>query len=50
MFLDPDELLFCPQASKSIEAQSLYQHKLMSTFTSLGVEEMRFVRLPYAGL
>jgi len=49
-FVDADEFFFCPQASKSFEQQREYQHHLMGTFSSQGVEEMRFVRIPYSGM
>ena len=46
---DADELLFCPQGSESLGAQKKMQQGLMAQFHSRGVEEMRFVRIPYAG-
>jgi hypothetical protein len=47
---DADELFFCPQAADSIAHQRTYQQRTMETFHSRGVEEMRFVRIPYSGL
>jgi hypothetical protein len=48
LYVDSDELLFCPSASAGVRAQAFRQRKLMDSFSSLGIEEMRFVRLPYA--
>ena len=50
LFVDIDELFYCPQAASSVSKQRKFQHKIMSTFGIQGVEEMRFVRIPYAGL
>lgn len=50
LYIDADELFFCPQAAESPLVQKEYQHNLMSQFHSRGVEEMRFVRIPYSGL
>jgi len=47
---DADELFFCPQAAEGVGQQRAYQHRTMSQFHSRGVEEMRFVRIPYSGL
>jgi hypothetical protein len=49
LFIDTDEFFFCPQARRNQAVQRTYQHSLMERFSLLGVEEMRFVRLPYAG-
>ncbi len=45
---DADEFFFCPQAAHNVEAQRKYQQRIMGEFSSLGVEEMRFVRIPYS--
>lgn len=50
LYIDSDELLFCPQATTSVVSQREYQQKTMASFSSLGIEEMRFVRLPYSGM
>lgn len=50
LYIDTDEFFYCPQASKSISAQRHYQHHTLGTFSSLGIEEMRFVRIPYSGI
>jgi hypothetical protein len=52
LYVDADEFFFCPQsqASGSISSQRKYQQRLMNEFSSLGVEEMRFVRIPYSGI
>jgi hypothetical protein len=50
LFLDADELFYCPQASKDVGSQRKYQQRIMGEYSSLGVEEMRFVRIPYSGL
>jgi hypothetical protein len=52
MYIDADELLFCPQpeATHSVRAQRRYQQRMMNEFITQGVEEMRLVRLPYSGL
>jgi hypothetical protein len=47
---DADELFFCPQATETLSSQRAYQHRLMGQFHSRGVEEMRFVRIPYSGM
>lgn len=49
-FVDADEFFFCPQAGGSIEKQKSHQQHLIGTFASQGIEEMRFVRIPYSGL
>jgi len=49
-FADADELFYCPQAGDTAAQQKAYQHRTMSQFHSRGVEEMRFVRIPYSGL
>jgi hypothetical protein len=49
-YVDADELFFCPQAADSIAHQRTFQQRTMETFHSRGVEEMRFVRIPYSGL
>jgi hypothetical protein len=50
LFLDADEFFYCPQASLNIETQRIYQQKIMQQFSSQGIEEMRFVRIPYSGI
>jgi len=51
LYVDADELLFCPQAVHSgVESQRNYQQKLMQGFSVQGIEEMRFVRIPYSGM
>lgn len=47
LFLDIDELMLCPQANKSITAQRHFQRSIMDSFVLQGIQEMRFVRLPY---
>lgn len=47
---DADEFFFCPQASNNIQEQRDYHSNLMNEFVAQGIEEMRFSRLPYAGL
>lgn len=49
-FVDADEFLLCPQAAGSFALQREYQQHIMGTFSSQGIEEMRFVRIPYSGL
>jgi hypothetical protein len=49
-FLDADEFFFCPQASSSISSQRSYQQRLHNEFIAKGIEEMRYVRIPYSGL
>lgn len=50
MYVDADEFFYCPPAGQSITSQRTYQQRLMSEFASLGVEEMRLVRVPYSGI
>ena len=50
LYLDSDEIFFCPQASRDWQQQRDYQQSLMTLFASQGIEEMRYLRLPYAGL
>ena len=51
LFLDADEFFYCPQATAGgKESQRNYQQKIMQQFSSQGVEEMRFVRIPYSGI
>ncbi len=47
---DSDELFFCPQADESIEAQRKYHQSLHLEFRAKGIEEMRYIRIPYSGL
>jgi hypothetical protein len=49
LYIDIDEWFYCPQAKHSIEQQKRFQHRLLSTYVAQGIEEMRFVRLPYSG-
>jgi len=49
-YIDADEFFFCPQASESIAQQRQYQQQQMGLFASQGIEEMRFVRIPYSGM
>ncbi len=49
-YVDADELLFCPQAEGSIESQRKYQQTIHSEFRAKGIEEMRYVRIPYSGM
>ena len=49
-YKDADELFFCPQSSESADAQRDYQQKIMAEFKVKGIEEMRFVRIPYSGM
>lgn len=50
LYVDADELFYCPQGGSSVEHQRRYQQKIMGGFCAQGIEEMRFVRLPYSGL
>eukprot|EP00605_Chrysophyceae_sp_TOSAG23-4_P000234 GSChrysophyteH1.ASY1.ANO1.271.1 assembled CDS len=51
LFLDADEFFYCPQAiSGGMEMQRNFQQKTMQAFSAQGVEEMRFVRIPYSGI
>ena len=50
LFVDADELLFCPQAASSIAAQRDYHRHIHNEFQARVVEEMRYVRLPYSGM
>ena len=50
MYLDTDELFFCPQAGQNIKLQRKYQQKMFTNFITQGIEEMRMIRLPYSGL
>ncbi len=50
LYIDVDEFFYCPQAKGSIHSQRNYQHRIMSTFSLQGIEEMRFVRLPFSGM
>jgi hypothetical protein len=49
-FIDADELLYCPQAGLNITTQKEYQMQIHDEFVSKGIEEMRYVRIPYSGL
>ena len=48
--LDTDEFFFCPQPSPSLSyiEQSRYQHEAIERNIRRGVQEMRFVVLPYS--
>jgi hypothetical protein len=50
LFIDTDELLFCPHYVRSASEQAEHHLQLMDKFRFTGVDEMRFVRLPYSGL
>ncbi len=50
MYIDSDELLFCPQAGAGIKAQRRFQQRLFNGYAAQGIEEMRLSRLPYSGL
>jgi hypothetical protein len=52
LYVDSDELFYCPlpPTETHVRAQRRHQQRLMATFVSRGVDEMRFVRLPYSGL
>jgi hypothetical protein len=50
LFVDADELLYCPQAGGSISAQRDYHRQIHNEFQGRGIEEMRYVRLPYSGM
>ena len=50
MYVDADELFFCPQAGQSIHEQRVYHRKVHDEFIDRGIEEMRYVRIPYSGL
>lgn len=50
LYLDADEFFFCPQASENIAQQRSYQQKIHHEFIARGIEEMRYVRIPYSGL
>lgn len=50
LFIDTDEIFFCPQAGNVIhEQRRLHQH-LHDEFVARGLEEMRYVRIPYSGM
>jgi len=49
LYVDTDELFICPEVEPGLESQRNAQRILMDRFISLGIQEMRFVRLPYAG-
>lgn len=49
LYIDTDEFFYCPQSAVDSQSQRDYQQALMNRFYHLGVEEMRFVRLPYGG-
>lgn len=49
LFVDADEFFYCPQAATTIFQQRIYQKEVLGDFVRLGVEEMRFVRIPYSG-
>jgi hypothetical protein len=48
--LDADEFFFCPQAAESLKMQRDYQQRLHHEFIARGIEEMRYVRIPFSGL
>eukprot|EP01036_Dinobryon_divergens_P032366 gene32366-41935_t len=68
VYLDADELFFCPQSSDNADKQRSYQQQIMAVgyhteiavvhiqryfsqeFKVKGIEEMRFVRIPYSGM
>ena len=50
VYIDADELFYCPQAADSVAHQRSYQQRIMAEFSARGVQEMRFVRIPYSGL
>lgn len=50
LFLDADELFYCPQAAESIAAQRQFHRDLHHEFIARGIEEMRYVRIPYSGM
>lgn len=51
LFIDSDEYLYCPLTppNNGLKFQRQHQQQLMTEFASRGIDEMRFVRLPYAG-
>jgi hypothetical protein len=50
LYADADELFFCPQAAENVTTQREYQQRIHSEFIAKGIEEMRYVRIPYSGL
>lgn len=50
LYIDADEIFYCPQGGSNVEHQRRYQQKIMGGFCAQGIEEMRFVRLPYSGM
>eukprot|EP01034_Spumella_vulgaris_P034029 gene34029-41965_t len=50
LYIDADEIFYCPQAAGSVAAQRRYQQKIMGEFHDQGIEEMRFVRTTYSGI
>lgn len=51
LFVDADEMLYCPlpAGQSSPRMQKRHQQRIMTEFSAKGIDEMRFVRLPYAG-
>lgn len=51
LFVDSDELFYCPlpQGQSTQRSQKKFQQRLLGDFVSRGIDEMRFVRLPYSG-
>eukprot|EP00981_Chlorochromonas_danica_P013524 scaffold6421_cov251-Ochromonas_danica.AAC.18 len=50
LFVDADELLYCPQAGSSLDKQRSFQRDVHDEFIARGIEEMRYVRIPYSGM
>ena len=49
LYVDIDELMLCPQGNASLSQQLHFARDIMDTFSAQGIQEMRFVRLPYSG-
>ncbi len=48
LYVDADELLFCPEAKQSVKAQKHHQMQLMHKFSAQGIQELRFSRITYS--
>ncbi len=47
LYVDIDELIICPQRNVSVNNQRSFIRTIMDSFVFQGIQEMRFVRLPY---
>jgi len=50
LYIDADEFFYCPSAGQNLTMQKEYQQRIHSEFIAKGIEEMRYVRIPYSGL